>query len=518
MSELLQEYHHEKRLHPMSLLYRGISNAPAMLIPLYLVLSGGDSEEWVYVLILILSLMITMPAIVLNYIYFSYYITPDELVIKSGVLSKKQRNIPIARIQNIGSEQNFLSRILGLVKVQIETAGGVETEGNLEFVSLKDAEEIEKVIKTYQKEKAEENEETEIIDKDSEEKNKADAIYKLSFKDNVLFGMMRLRPVILIFIAWAFGITQQFDPFFDEFSIQELITPGNLDQMIKFDLTNLILYIIGGIIFILFASWLADILLTINTYYGFSLKKEAGKLFSSQGLLTKRKGTIPLKKLQSLVIKTNPIKKKFGFYSLEIQTAGIGTGGRRSETAVPFARENVILDIAGRIRDFIYPERYRPVSKKTIRRALIRYLMTILPVFIALYFIFSPLLWALILLPLVYVGAYLRYQYRGYAISGDTVFIKQGFIIQRTSIIPIKKIQTLNVRESFFQRRLGLATLHIDTAATSYTGDASVIDIKKEDAFEMMEELSSLFAEYTGRKKAAINKEENNDRFNTYSN
>ena len=98
-----------------------------------------------------------------------------------------------------------------------------------------------------------------------------------------------------------------------------------------------------------------------------------------------------------------------------------------------------------------------------------------------------------ILIPLIYFGAVLRWQHRGWNIQNDKIIIKQGFYSRRIKIIPIDKIQTINVKRSFFQRRLQLATLHIDTAASSGINDASIIDIDENEALELMNIISKKF-------------------------
>ncbi len=507
-----EKYRSEKRLHPLTILYRAVVNAPGALIPIYFVYTQGSIEDWLYIFIGVFIGVFLLPGILLNYVYFTYYITPDEVVIRSGVLSRKQRNIPIARIQNIESNQNFLQRLLGIVKIRIETAGGSDIEGLLEFVSKEDAERIEFIIDSYKArlEDASQGSQDSNIEaslpgsitnsETASISNKQDnTIFAMSLWDVALYGMLRLRPTVLILFAWLYSMSQQFGFYnFDDLPTNDI--EGYIESI---DITTLIIYLLAGMILVLVASWLIDIALTINKYYGFKLSKENGKLHTEFGLLGKRKGTIPLKKLQMTVIFTNAIRRKLGFYGLKLETAGFaGKQAKASEVAVPFTKFERLLNIARDISKIEYPDEFINVSRKTIRRAMVRYLAVFIIPLAGLYFVTSWFMLLLLLIPLIYYAAVLRYQFRGYFITGDTIIIKQGFWFQKISIIPIEKIQTLNIRETFLQRRLGLATLIVDTAAVSYVDDAKIEDIDKNDAEEIMQMLNNNFNRISAAKSA----------------
>ena len=520
MSKDYQEYKEGKKLHPLTLLYKAIASSPGILIPFYFAFFQGDKEEWLFIIISIIVVIFTIPNIILSYYYFTFYILPEEIIIHSGVFSRKQRNISIERIQNVNIEQNVLMRLFGLAKVQIETAGDIQTEGLLEFVSKDDAEEIKELIRTYQykKIKHEEGEapkESEIpVEKPDSDENSEDeeteenepapfkkphenVLFKLSLKNTLYYGALRVRPIILMIVAWWLSFAVQFD------FMPKPQDMGLIDFFTDFTIINPLILtgmILGAVISFVVLTVILDMLLTLNQFYGFTLTNEGNTLYTSYGLLTKRHNTIPLKKLQTISITTNPLKEKFNYFRLTIQTSGLCQRGGNSEAAIPFAKENILINIAKKILSFEFPEKLNPVSPKTIRRAFFRYSMILL-LFAGIYFLIAldstsqllHYLWILLFLPLFYFAAVLRYRFRGYALVDDKIIIKEGFWFRKKTIIPIKKIQTLNIKETIFQRRLHLATLNIDTASTSALADANIIDIDRDDAHEIMDELSREF-------------------------
>jgi putative membrane protein len=498
MKNTFNQYDHDKKLHPMTLMYRGLMNFPILLIPIYLAFFQNNKGELTYLYFFMFSLIFTLPSILLNYLYFSFYITNKELVIKSGVLAKQQRNIPILKIQNINIQQNILQRILGIAKVQVETAGDIKTEGLLEFISKNDAEEISKIIKLYQYELQEEKSGKEsgeklnnpYIDSINDSANKENVIFQMNFKDLLIAGMMKFKPIFLILGTWLFSFLQQFSYFNN--NVQEFLNK-NVDTILKMDIFSIILFSISAIIVIFILSWLLDILWTVNVYYGFKLLSESNKLITKYGLITKQIVTIPFKKLQQISITTNPIKKKFNYYSLELHTAGFGVQSMSGGIAVPNAKYEKIIEVLNKIRHYNIPEYFIPISKKAISRSFFMYMIYLTILSAGLFFVINELAYVFLCAPLLYLVAYLRWLFRGYKIIDDTVFMKHGVIIQKIKIIPIKKIQILHIRETFFQRRLGLASLYVDTATSIWSSNTVIHDIDSKDAKIIYQELLENF-------------------------
>lgn len=498
MSQMAEQIS-EKRLHPFTLLYRLVVALPNATLPIIFVLYSGSTGEWAYIFISLFLGFFILPGILLNYFYFDYTITEQEVVIRSGVLSKKERHIKIDRIQNVTITQNFLHKLMRIAKVQLETAGDATTEGNLDSVSIADSERIREIIRNHQHEKSsttivnEEGEQVEVRQIEDEE----NVIFSMSLWDTIKYGAVRFRPIVLVASAWIFSMFSQLNPNWTE-ELEVILESGYKEYIKQLDIFSMILYAIAGVLLVLLFSWILDILLTVNTYHKFKLVSEKGKLLTSQGLFSSQKGAIPLKKLQMMVIKSNPITRKLNFYRLDLQTAGFGGGDgtkAKSETAIPFAKFSQVKEIINKIRAVELPEVFTKVSPKSIRRAVVKYLVFSIPFGIALYFTFDSFWILLVLLPIIGFAAYIRYQYRGYHVENNQIIVKQGFWFQKISIIPIEKIQTLHKRSSYFQRRLGLATVEIDTAATVYGNDASIIDIDNDIATEIFEELNRLFIE-----------------------
>ena len=140
-----------RRLHGLTLVQRVLRSLPALVFVLLPFLGGSSgSDNWITLVFLALYATVALPLIIAQYLRFQYWITPREVIIHSGVFTRRKRNIPLDRIQNITIERSLLPRLMGSAKVKIETAGSKSAEGVLEYVSLKEAQRIRHVVRTYQ--------------------------------------------------------------------------------------------------------------------------------------------------------------------------------------------------------------------------------------------------------------------------------------------------------------------------------------------------------------------------------
>ncbi len=502
MTTPYDSYIEPRRLHPLTIFYNLMTSLPGLAITYYFVIINKQSDQLFFLIVTLIALLIIVPASTFNYIFFTYQITPRELVIRSGIFAKKQRNIPLERIQNVNVNQNFLQRIFGLVKINIETAGDIATEGALQYVSVKDSNDISEIIRNYkyrlQKSKTPENEitssdihsEIDIIPENIPEKITNNVIFELSWRNLLYYGMVRLRPLALVVGMWIMGI-------FSQFGLLESVLEDFIDNLTNslgdVDLFTLILLILSFLMLSVLLSWVLDIIWTINEYFKFKLVNEEGKLITAYGLLNKVKVTIPLKKLQQITILTNPIKQKFNFYTMTLQTAGFGAKTGTNQSVIPLAKRDELIELSKRIYNFELPEKFRSISRKSIRRAFIRYVI-IISILITPGIIAIPeLAWSALGIPLLYYAAYLRWLYRGYHIHNNYLIIKEGFWLRKIIILPLKKLQTLHLQETFFQRRLGLATLFIDNASSTGVGGAKIIDIDATEAREIFDDIYDYF-------------------------
>lgn len=493
-----------QRLHPFTLLLRLLTSLPALALILLPSLTSNDGQVWLPLFFGAVYGLLAVPGIVLQYLRFSYRITPRQIVIQSGVFKRQNRSIPIERVQNVEVEQQLLARVFGLAKVRLETAGSASTEASIEYVSLAQAEKIRAAVRAFQRAAdpdtatASPDAASDTASDDAAAAASARTLFSMSLRHVLLAGAFRFS---LFYLALIFSVLQFVDP--ETITNWLLLSQDRIDTIVDAMYASPFLTGVTTVIVAALLGWLSGIFITLNRYYGFRLWMDNGKLRKRHGLLTVTEGTIPLSKVQVLIVQTTPLMRLFGWYSLEVQTMGLNTDQQGQRVVAPFARWSTVMALADRVRPMQVPDTFERVSPLTIRRHFLRRLGVLVAVLApAAYFwpvdwwapydVALPW-WGLLAVPGIAVAAYLHYYYHRFAIHHDGLYVRRGVLRHYLWMIPINRYQVAYATDSLLQRRLGLKTLFVDTAGASAFAYPDVVDVEAPTADRAVDTLYNQF-------------------------
>jgi putative membrane protein len=419
------------------------------------------------------------------YTRFTYDVTPETFDIHSGVISRREREIPYGRIQNVDVSQSIVQRLLGIAAVDFETAGGSQTEASLRFVTVDEADRLQRVVRERQRA---------ADSADSDLESEREMAGATAPEGEELFA---IAPIELLLKG-----ALSFDPRL--FGVVLFLLPGSasvlLDSVTATGLLALSVVTILAVGGMIVAAWGLGVGVAILNYYGFRLTRLEDDLRYERGILRRYSGSIPLSKLQTLTVTANPLMRAAGYASLSIETAGYAPGqgdGQGSQAAIPIARRERVLGVVEDLAGPLSPTFRRP-PPRVRRRYAIRYLLgvaLIAGVLFALRQTLVPSLrWelALALLALVPPAAHLKWSHRGYWLGEDYAVTRNGFWRRSIRVVPYYRIQTVIDSRTLLQRRWNLATVAIDTAGgSSLLGQsAAAVDIEAEDADRLRETLN----------------------------
>jgi len=494
-----------QRLHPLTLLLRVGASLPALAIILFPILRNPGSTENVTSLVLaVLYGVFALPAILLQYWRFSYRITPKQIVIQSGVLNRKNRSIPIERVQNIQIERNLVARLFGIAKVKIETAGSTSTEGSLEYVHQDEARKIRQVVRSFQRTPQDAD-----ADADTKDAAETETLLDMPLRRVLLSGAFRFS---LLYLAVIFTVLEFFNP--EALVEQFLQARGRMEWVTEVVLSHPALAILATVVVAIVLGWVSGIAVHVTRYYNFRLWLDGDKLRKRHGLFTVTEGTIPLDKVQTLILRTNPFMRAFGWYELKVQTVGLDVEEQGHRVIAPFAGAERILELARRVRAFDLPDAFMNVSRLTIRRRFVRY-TAVLTAALAPAIHFWPTGWVHLagaalpwwgfgLVPFILGWAVLQYRNHTYAADGDGFYIRRGVLSHYLWVVPVEKFHVFHATASIFQRRLGLKTLFVDTAGAATFAYPEVIDVPADVADAQFGSLYRRFQQlYRARVEAA---------------
>lgn len=428
-----------------------------------------------------------------NYAYwkrFDYEIKDNVLEIRSGVFSRRKREVPLKRVQNVDVRENVFQQALGIAELRFETAGGGTTEAVLRYVSSDD---VELLRRRYQSFKEGREIKREEPDKDR-------LLYEI---EPIEMGILCLTSYSLASTIGIFG-----------FIIFILFT---FDQALNIDIGLLAESIIlfgGGLIVLSFlGAWLFNAGRKFISYYNFKLYKSGDTLKYRRGIFRRYSGTIPLDKLQNITIKENLLQRLIGYGGLDIDTAGYSAQQRAetgAEVAIPITKIGNIPKIIKEVEGVEVTE-LNHIAERAMQRYGVRYSILAILISAGTYY-FIELTPAILIgvVAVLFIGAltaaYLKWIHKGYQVLDNYLMTRNGFWRRNTKIVPYYRIQNIIVQSTFLQRRWSLASVIPDTAGTylSISGEIVATDLDKNDAEELgdkvFEELQRSLVDYRERK------------------
>jgi putative membrane protein len=484
----------DRRVHPATIPLRFAKEMPSTVLALPAALAFMSDVG--LALALALAALIALLLLFLNWLAwrrFRYGVGADEIVIESGILHRTRRVIPFDRIQDVDLERRPLQRLFGLAKVRIETGAGGKDEGVLDSVLLAEADRLREAVRSWRQAGAL----SPAADAGPAAGPAGRVLFEMDLGRVLLFGLFNFS---LVFLAGLFALLQTFDNFlpFDIYDparwvglvgeqLPRRFTPAALSAV-------LLLALLLGVV--------AGVLRTLSRDYGFRLTADGERFRREHGLFTRSEVVIAKPRVQLARLSTGPIRRRFGWFGLAFQTLGAGADGSGLQSAAPFARRAELLPIveeAGGLR-LPPPPELTMVSRRHLLRALgPRFLFPLLIIANAGFW-WRPAWLLLAALPLLAILVALERRFHRYALDEGLLFIERGVWRQTLWALPVANAQAVGVSRSWLQRRLGLATVTVDTAGAPLAGPARIVDVRLETARWLATEISARRRLYSGRK------------------
>ena len=516
------------KLAPLSVPYRALQKAGRLAITLVFVGSVGTEVGFSSALVAAGIGGAIALALAYEFAYYrryQYTFTDDTFDIESGVLNRREREIPYGRVQNVDISRNIIQRLLGLSAINLETAGGGSTEAAIRYVTADAATTIQDELRQRKRgddqrrrtgAEAADSAERDGTDGDSEATDSAttrefdepneELLFEISPSELALAGILSFDPRVpgLLFAVFT-GSIPFVSPVVPE---PAAVATTGLDP-------TLVLFVMGVVLLVglVVLSWVVGAISAVVNYWGFRLTRSETELRYERGLLQRYSGTIPFEKIQTVTISDNPLKRRAGYATLAVETAGYAPGqanDRGSEAAVPIAGHDRIRRLAAEI-DGCETGGFNQPPKRIRRRYLARYLIALAGVTGLLYAAsisvtrLAALPWYLPLVGvfLAPIAAHYKWLHRGYRLGTNHLVTRNGVWNRETKRVPYHRLQTVIDSRTLFQRRWRVATVIGDTAGSlSVLGDdAAAVDIEVDDAVTLRSELRDrLRASLAGRR------------------
>ena len=468
-------------LHPSSLLFTIISQLRQNLIPAIIALFGAARNNYGFVAIAAAIFVLSIVAATIRYLTLRYRIQNGELTVQSGLIFRRLRKVPTSRIQNIDLVQNVLHRLFGVAEVRIETASGTEPEATLRVLSMSQIDNLRAKVQSAAL--ANKPEQTEALIGDGPTNEPATQpnikeILKIPLYWLFKAGLASNRGMVMV--GFVLGLWYQ-----------NLGTEGrdfrNVRDQIE-GMSDLLpdvgqgwfmwLAVAAAVITVLLLIRLLGIGWFILRFFGYRLTQQGKDFKISCGLFTKVSATVPVRRIQFISIHRSLLMRWLGMASIRIETAG--GAGKSSENAttsvskrwfIPVVPESKIAELMSIIRpELEWTENsfdWKPLAPRAASR-FVRISIVMSTVLMVIgYALSQPWGWVpgLVLSPLLIWYSIKKSRSTKYTRIGDGVIFRSGVFTRKTSITFFEKVQGASISQSPFDRRWGMRTLTVDTAA-----------------------------------------------------
>ena len=477
------------KLDPLSIPYRTGKSVLRLAWVLVFLFLGSPLDGLTGAGLLVVAWFVVALAYQLIYYQrFEYELTDDSLDIVSGVVSRRNREIPVRRVQNVDISRNVAQRLLGLAQINLETAGGSSTEASLNCVSEDEARRLQSAIGQL---KREETQTATDDEPDAEPAVEERRLFEVTPKELALLGVTGIDLRLLSVVTVVLPVVAP--------SLRERFADPLVGLAVTAPLAAVVIVAVAAVV---------SGVLAVTNYYGFRLSRRSEELQYERGLLQRFSGTIPLEKVQTLGISESFIARRLGYASLAVETAGYGPDDAGSQSAVPLADRDRVLSLAASVEAFDDPDFRRP-PRRARQRYVVRYgavaAVAVGAVFAADRLTTLPVAWywAGVLLPVAPIAAHLKWVNLGYDVQPEYVVLREGFWTRTTTVVPYYRVQTVLNSRTVFQRRRRLATLVVDTAGSSGLtgGQPRALDIDADRAAELREAVADRLQESLDRRQ-----------------
>jgi putative membrane protein len=279
-----------------------------------------------------------------RWLRFGWRIDDSGLVIEQGLLQRRRRVIPLERIQAVQAQRSRRHRGFGGVGLRVEAIGGRESEGQLDALAPGVARQVQQALVGRSDlgpdAGAERNPSRQA------DPSPAPLVVGESPPPGTVLARSEPRQLLVAGLtggrvgvaAAGLGIAQQ------------VFGQGLADWAIGLP-QRVGLLVFGGLVAAAaIAVFVVSVVATALAYWDFTVRRDGDLLRVQRGLLTERRDTVPLGRIQSVTVEQNIVRRAFGLASVSTVVAGrAGDDDGVTATLLPIGGLREALGLAGTV-------------------------------------------------------------------------------------------------------------------------------------------------------------------------
>ena len=419
----------------------------------------GVREVALFAVVLVLASVLFAFA---YYRRFRFRMEEDVLLVQRGLLQRTELKVAAGRVQQIGLQQPFYFRPLGIVRFVAETPGGGSAEVELPGIRRDLAESLRRSLS------GDEEQGQPAFDPASGAAEAApELIHMATAKGVTLHGLT--SNAAYVFLAMIAPLVP---------AVERVSRHTLADGESATWLTGLLVspWLVAIVLVVAFPA----LIVTLSVvgawlrFHGFRLTFEKGRYVQRSGLLNRHEQILSADRLQVVEsVETLPGRLLRRRYLICRQIGSPARGGEHS------ARAFLVPGLTRRRADELVATLWecaplvgalQQVDRRFARACAFRFALggALLLGLATLLALDWRWLIGLVLLPLpALLYGRLRWLAVGWRIEGGVAEVRNGLLGRRSLVFPLDRVQGVQIRQSWWQRRRGLATVRLGLAGGS---------------------------------------------------
>lgn len=455
------------RLSPRTLLIDPLRVLPSLLVPLAGVLFvGGFSPSsffWAG-----LAVLGSVGYAVVRWLTFTYRVVDDRLELTRALISRSVRTIPLERVRGVDITTPPLHRLLGIAVLRVDTgaSGGQEQEGELNALSVAEAERLKEVLLRRAPLVAHQAPEGPERPGESREQAGPPAppaervharIPRAWLRYGPLSGAYLLTPFALA--GGAVGVVFQAGR---ELRIDERVLWGVGEWLWE----RPVLLVVAAVALVLAMPIAGGVMYAVFNW-DFTLLARNGYLLAERGLFTRRSVSLERRRVRGYELVDGIVERWAGAVRAWAIVTGLGDAAGRGQLLPVVPRAFALPVLAEAVWPFTAPLTPHPPAARRRRlfRAVAPWAAVAAVAFVLGWYAVGAL--AVLLAGLGVPLALDRYRSLGHAYDGVRLSVRSGSLRRAQAVIEREAVVGWTVRQTWFQRRAGVLTVIAGVGAGS---------------------------------------------------
>jgi putative membrane protein len=360
----------------------------------------------------------------------TWWVTPEAIHHKSGLIGLKETDVPLARIQSLDLEQGPVQRLFGVYSAHVQTGGGgAKGEIVLEAVGDRQVRDLRALL----------------ADRRPAPVTEATGRERRLTRRRLLVAALTAGQLGVILPALA-GFFQLVQSSFDE---------GDAVRLLPHTLSAALLVGAG----LLIAAWLLSVLGSVVAFAGFTATRKGDRLRIRRGLLARREATVPVERVRAVEVVEGLLRLPFGLAALRMEVIGHAKEAAAAQTLFPLLRRDEVRPFLDALLpeladdlDGLAPPPARAARRYALPPAAFGALAG------AAAWAFTPAgPWALPAAALLGGYGLLRFRAAGWRLADGRLTVRSLRLARTTVLGPARYREWHELRQNAFQRRARLA-------------------------------------------------------------